>query len=46
VYLSGVSCGAIGIWDYFAAHAADDDSAAFELTVMPDADHVTAIEQA
>jgi predicted peptidase len=104
VYLSGVSCGAIGIWDYFAAHAADDvvaasvtvsghgewaleeagcdlaamppmwalhganddvvpvvhiegpieqiracegaDPAAFELTVMPDADHVTAIEQA
>jgi len=103
VYLTGVSCGAIGIWDYFASHAADDvvaasvtvsghgewaleeagcdlaamppmwavhganddvvpvvhiegpieqigacegaDPAALELTVLPDADHITAIEQ-
>jgi poly(3-hydroxybutyrate) depolymerase len=104
VYLTGVSCGAIGIWDYFASHAADDvvaatvtvsghgewafeeagcelaamppmwalhgaaddvvpvvhiarpieqigacdgaDPASLELTILPDADHVTAIQQA
>jgi poly(3-hydroxybutyrate) depolymerase len=28
VYLTGISCGAIGIWDYFASHAADDVIAA------------------
>jgi predicted peptidase len=28
VYLTGISCGAIGIWDYMASHAADDEVAA------------------
>lgn len=103
VYLTGVSCGAVGIWDYLASHPADGvvaatvtvsghgewaleeagcdlaamppmwalhganddvvpvvhiegpveqigacegaDPGALELTVLPDADHVSAIEQ-